>query len=479
MGMDWGRRAAGWYLAGAVLASSVHPFLPADVRPVWFVVVEASAIGPALVPLLRSPRGSRAPWWFLLVAMLLLLTGNGGYLSFHAIPASIGDAILAAGHACLLAGAVAVVIRRGRKDIGGMIDVSIVAMGVGGLIWTGLLQPRLVTLATPVSGQASLLVSVFVLAGLLGAMSRLWLVFSGRLVSLELWIAALGLALVGNVALASAQGVLTAHRPSWADVLFLVAYGCVGAAALHPSALDLMRPGPAPVDRLGTTRLVFLGTAVAASPVIAGVRQLAGLPADALLVTGGTLALVPLVMVRIGWLSAQRRDAETALVRQATTDTLTGLPNRAEFLNRLDRALASRRGEGLAVLFCDLNGFKQVNDRLGHRAGDELLAEVAARLAGSLRAGDTVGRYGGDEFLAFCPGTSRAEVLSVICPRLRAAIAEPVVLAAGPVQVGASVGIVFADGETDPDILIGRADAAMYQAKHAEDRERPLAVALA
>jgi diguanylate cyclase (GGDEF)-like protein len=473
------QRVVGCYLAGALAASFAHPFLPEDVRPAWFMIVEASAIGPTLVPLLRSPRGSRTPWWLLLLAMILLIIGNGGYLTFRVIPVGLGDTILAAGHACLLAAAVAVVVRRGRKDMGGMIDVSIVAMGLGGLLWTGMLQPRLLTMQTPMSGQASLLVSTFVLAGLLGAMSRLWRICPQRLVSLELWIVALMLALVGNVALAMAQGVLTLHRPPWAEVLFLLAYSCVGAAALHPSALELMQPGPAPVDHLGPTRLAFLGTAVALSPVIAGLRQLLDLPTDALLVTGGTVALVPLVMVRIGALAAQRRDAEVALIRQATTDTLTGLPNRAEFHTRLDRALSDRAGAGIAVLFCDLNGFKDVNDRLGHRAGDELLVMIGARLAGSLRAGDTVGRYGGDEFLAFCPDTTREEVLSVICPRLREAIAAPVQLAGGSVTVGASVGIVFADGETDPDALIGRADAAMYRAKQGHDREGPLAVAFA
>jgi diguanylate cyclase (GGDEF)-like protein len=188
-------------------------------------------------------------------------------------------------------------------------------------------------------------------------------------------------------------------------------------------------------------------------------------------------------MIRIGWLSAQRQEAERALVRQATIDSLTGLPNRLEFLARLEDALAAPRGgpdgDAVAVLFCDLDGFKDINDRYGHQAGDELLMIVAQRLSASMRVGDTVARYGGDEFLALCTGTSRHEVLRVICPRLREAIAAPVAVTGGTVTVGASVGVVFAEGVTDPATLISRADAAMYAAKQRRDREPAMAVTVA
>ena len=482
MGIPAARWAVGCYLAGVLAASFVHPFLPGDLRPAWFVAVAASAIGPTLVALRRSGAGSRTPWWLLLGALLLLVVGNGASL-IGDDPRAAGDVILTLGHACLLAGTVVLIVRRGRKDVGGMIDVSIVAMGLGAVLWTGLLQPRLVALDTSTSGQASLLVSTFVLAGVLGGLGRLWRIGTEPLVALRLLVAALVLALVGNISLAMTNGVLTSHRPPWAETLFLVAYGCLGGAALHPSAMELMRPGPAPEDQLGTMRLVFLGTAMAFAPVTAGFRQMAGLPTDGVLVAAGTLALVPLVMIRIGWLSAQRRRAELALIRLATIDALTSLPNRSEFLTRLGLALQNRRsgtaGNEIAVLFCDLNGFKAVNDRLGHGAGDELLVQVAGRLSASVRAGDTVARYGGDEFLAFCEATSREEVLRRLCPRLEEAVSVPFDLEAGRVNVGVSVGVVFASGDTDPVALIGRADAAMYEAKQRHHREVALAVAVA
>jgi diguanylate cyclase len=472
-------RPTAWYMAAALAASVVHPFLPAPVRPLWFVAVIAATVGPTVVAVRRSPAGSRLPWWLLLLALLFLMVGNGAGSVVDTARAT-GDALLTLGHAFLLAGTVVLVLRRGRKDVGGMIDVSIVAVGLGSLLWTGLMQPRLVALNIAVDGQAAILATTFVLAGLLGALGRLWRSGGQRLAALMLMVVALSCSLVGNVALAMSNGVLTIGRPPWAETLFLLAYCCLGGAALHPSALELMRPGPASADQLGATRLVFLGAAIALSPVTAGVRQLAGLPADGLLVTAGTLAIVPLVMLRIGSLAAERRRAELALVRQATIDALTGLPNRAEFLARLDATLQSSRAAGdLAVLFCDLNGFKEVNDRLGHAAGDELLAQVATRLSAAVRSNDTVARFGGDEFLIMCEATSRDDVIERLCPRLREALSDPFRLSSGDAHLGASVGIVFAGAESGLDELIDRADAAMYQAKQRHEAKVGLAVAFA
>ena len=472
-------RPTAWYMAVALAASLVHPFLPAQVRPLWFVGVIVATLGPTVVAVMRNPPGSRLPWWLLLVALLFLVVGNGvGSVVDNA--RATGDALLTVGHACLLAGTVVLVLRRGRRDVGGMIDVSIAAVGLGSLLWTGLMQPRLVALNVPVDGQAAILATTFVLAGVLGALGRLWRSGGRRLVALILMVVALSCALVGNVGLAMTNGVLTTGRPPWAETLFLLAYCCLGGAALHPSAQELMRPGPASSEHLGSTRLAFLGAAMALSPVTAGVRQLSGLPADGLLVTVGTLAIVPLVMLRIGSLAAERRRAELALVRQATIDALTGLPNRAEFLARLDATLQSSRAAGdLAVLFCDLNGFKEVNDRLGHAAGDELLVQVATRLSAAVRSNDTVARFGGDEFLIMCDATSRDDVVERVCPRLREAMSDTFHLSSGDAHVGASVGIVFADAETRLDDLIDRADAAMYRAKQRRDAKEGLAVAFA
>jgi diguanylate cyclase (GGDEF)-like protein len=457
-------------------AVALHEFLPPAARMWSYTLISASTLPPLGALVRRSGPGARRAWYMLLAAMALLAFGSWVTAAGGVAYRTVGDLVVTAGNAVLLAAALTLVVRRGRNDMGGLIDAAVALMALGSLLWACLLAPRMSAAHTPLGGQVAVLVTIFVLCGILGALSRVWFVGGRRLVSLQLLVCALLQALVGNTALAMASGSITSNRPAWVEVFFLVAYLCVGSAALHPSVHELNRPGPAPVDRLSGGRLIFLGTAMVASPLIGGARQILGLPADGLLIAVGTLAVAPFVMLRIHRLAVQREQAERALLHQATHDTLTGLPNRAELLARLATALDRERAAGrpgVVLLFCDLNGFKLVNDRFGHAAGDRLLVEVASRLRAGLRAGDMVARYGGDEFLVLCENDTPTTL-----PRLRShideALSAPIHLGGEQVQVGASVGAVTSDGVADADELIRRADEAMYSAKqqrHPNGRE--------
>jgi len=153
---------------------------------------------------------------------------------------------------------------------------------------------------------------------------------------------------------------------------------------------------------------------------------------------------------------------------QAFHDPLTGLPNRLLFADRLDRALAGarRRDAHVAVAFADLDQFKEVNDALGHDAGDRLLAEVARRLAGAVRASDTVARMGGDEFCAILSEVDGVDGARAVAERMLAALEAPFPLGGRELRVTASVGLaLFPDHAEDPGVLLQRADAAMYAVK--------------
>jgi diguanylate cyclase (GGDEF)-like protein/PAS domain S-box-containing protein len=165
----------------------------------------------------------------------------------------------------------------------------------------------------------------------------------------------------------------------------------------------------------------------------------------------------------------ERKNAEQQLVHQALHDALTGLPNRALFLDRLGLALSrlERRPGLAAVFFLDLDYFKVVNDSLGHSAGDQVLVAVADRLQQCLRDGDTAARLGGDEFAVLCDDLIDEGEGVQIAERLGAAIAaRPVSLAGRDLVVTVSIGVAFATQSSQrPEALLRDADAAMYRAK--------------
>jgi diguanylate cyclase (GGDEF)-like protein len=467
MGQDVSK-GRNWYLGVTGTLTVAHPLLPLEVRSVTYLVVSACTVVPLTALARRSEWAQARMWWILAAAMAVLTVGNavttiGG--TAMRLPAEL---LLTVGHAGLLGAAVSLVLLRGRNDIGGLLDVSVTAIGLGGLVWTALVFPRLRSLDTPQGEQATLLMSMLILLGVLGALARVWRMAETRLPALVMLLGALLLALVGNVLLTVSSGTMTTGRPGWTEMFFLLAYILVGLAPLDASVPELQRAGPAPVDRLSAGRLAFLGATLAANPLVAGLRQVLDLHADGLLLAVGTVLIVPLVMVRIGRLATERRSAEEALRHQATHDPLTGLPNRAELITRLQAALDRERAAGqpaVVLLFCDLNGFKGVNDRLGHTSGDQLLTGIGARIRAGLRAHETIARYGGDEFLVLCEEPDQAQAARRLTGYVESALAEPFALAGTQVRASCSVGAVLSDGRTGADELITRADQAMYRAK--------------
>ena len=165
------------------------------------------------------------------------------------------------------------------------------------------------------------------------------------------------------------------------------------------------------------------------------------------------------------------------LEHQAMHDQLTGLANRKLLEERLEAAIAaaSRSRRPLSVVFVDLDGFKAINDSLGHRVGDEVLAEVAARLRSVARAGDSVARYGGDEFVIVCEDAA-PDAGATIAERFRQAVRRPLERVPPRYAVAASIGVAVwepAQGSApDADLLLRTADEAMYASKALGPRPR-------
>lgn len=167
---------------------------------------------------------------------------------------------------------------------------------------------------------------------------------------------------------------------------------------------------------------------------------------------------------------SERKAAEERMRYAASFDRLTDLPNRGLFLDRLSQSLALARRERTlgALLFLDLDHFKQVNDQLGHAAGDELLIAVGRRLREVVREGDTVARLGGDEFTVILNRIREPANAAVIAGKILSALAKPLVIAGTELTIGASIGIaIYPDHGEKVDALIEAADHAMYRAKNA------------
>lgn len=183
--------------------------------------------------------------------------------------------------------------------------------------------------------------------------------------------------------------------------------------------------------------------------------------------TENELELLVFAVTQIA-LGTSRLNRQEGLQYAAQHDALTDLPNRTLLQDRIKAALAqaSRRGENVAVAYLDLNGFKPVNDSLGHHAGDELLRQVAARLKHVVRDSDTVARVGGDEFVALLTQIAGRESAERVVEKLGASLEQPFDLNGKPVRIGASIGLAIApdDGAT-PDELLKSADAEMYRTK--------------
>jgi diguanylate cyclase (GGDEF)-like protein/PAS domain S-box-containing protein len=166
---------------------------------------------------------------------------------------------------------------------------------------------------------------------------------------------------------------------------------------------------------------------------------------------------------------SDRKRMEAKLQHDALHDTLTGLPNRALFMDRLGLAFtrrSRRRGQNCAVLFLDLDRFKEINDSLGHAAGDEVLVTVAKRLRSALRPQDTAARLGGDEFAILVESILSASDIEIVASRILREMERPFELGGRSVHAGASIGVAIAGpAHAVPELLIRDADFAMYRAK--------------
>jgi diguanylate cyclase (GGDEF)-like protein len=449
------------YLVVAIVAVVAYPFSPNWAQPAIKLTISLATIPAVLVGTRQISRDRRAPWIFLVAALILINLGSIIALIPGAATTTVSQLLDATGNFLVLFGALELIRQWNRANLGSIIDASIAALAMGGLLWSIVLVPNLTPSSQRPVARFALFVVVFALSGVLGALGQM--IIQRPVPALKPLVLALALALVSDIILdvTTDRQVRTA---AW--MMTIGAYAAIGLFGLDPTARQLTTPAPTRADRLSPSRLIFLGLAVAVLPIVIGAEQLAGRASQPFLLVVSAISITTLVMLRIGQLSTLRDQAEAALRHEATHDPLTGLPNRKEFTRQVSHELIGRHAS--AIIFCDLDRFKAINDRFGHAKGDQVLVEVARRLSWCVDADDIVSRLGGDEFVVLLRNTTANDVRATNT-RIVDAVDRPILISDERVSIGITTGTAFVDqDDVDPEDLIERADHAMYLAKTIE-----------
>lgn len=384
----------------------------------------------------------------------------------------------------------------GRSDREGFVDGLAIACAIGLVLWETLVR---LPGAGELIGDAN--VALFMLlTGVLSAVVALLVRLGFTGLHHEPSAGLLLAAAVVHAAAIVALGAAGAPQPgvAWpAELLAMLSFGLLAAAAWHPSAGRLA--DPVDVEALGArvslTRLATLAVALVVPGVVTSLRTwwlvqhasgggtatTDALLTPAVMVPSSVAALVITVSViwRMWQLVQDRERARDLLRHRATHDDLTGLPNRRVLHDLLIDNLTPQGAQGRAapfvVLFMDLDGFKAINDTLGHHAGDRVLVEVSVRIREALRDDDTLVRIAGDEFVAVCSGPLDEATARAIAGRVHRRIVEPIDVNGLDVTVSASIGIALSppstgDATRDALGILRLADHAMYDAKRAGGR---------
>ncbi|BEL08645.1 hypothetical protein Q0Z83_068360 [Actinoplanes sichuanensis] len=424
------------------------------------------------VGLRRHRVTDQRPWALVIIALLLLTTANAAW--FHAalediakppdllvVPPQLG------GYVFMLAASLLIVLRHAPRDASGTIDAAVWGIALAAPLWEFAFRPRMLGAGMGTAGLFLVLTQLLVLLGICGALLRVARTSAAGRTCMNYLFASLGCTILG-IALVN-MGPVSGENASLPALCFAIGYLALGAAGLHPSVKQLSEPAPDLAPPTPRLQLGLLGTALLLIPLCGGLGQLLGQPADGLLLTIAPLLSIPLVLVRISRL-------KHALLYQATHDELTGLVNRRHLFTEMQKAIAAHAGGApgdLALIYCDLNGFKPINDEHGHEAGDAILRATAARITDAVRAGDVVARIGGDEFLIFCAEADDATARA-LGDRIARSIAVPVAWGGRDLVVTAAVGTVTRTERriVAPDELLAAADERMYADKRGSAQRR-------
>ena len=458
-----------------VAGGSVAPwFLPSPVAHSTAIVLACGAL--VLVSAVTARMVHHAPrllvaTTFLVAAASALGAHNIGSTSLSVDARNLRDAALLTAHVLLACGLLVATRRRLRTDARAVIsDGLIIGLGAWIVLWVVLLQPAL-------HGVTGLPSSTLMRGATLAVLSVILFLVATLLFSDAAPTPAVFLATVAVLALLAGEILFlvdarpgTELRAEFLSAPFVMAAGAASAMLLHPSVRSLLaparrRPTPPLMTRLVSTTASLVGPVLMLTLTDPTSRN------DRTVRVVSIVVLSTVVMARV--VQSVRSNARTQadLERNAQTDPLTDLPNRNAMLDLVTEAtqLAHGTQRQPTVLFIDVDRFKNINDSLGHSAGDDVLLEVARRLVASVPPHAAVGRISGDEFVVLDPQTETATQAVVLAETVLDSLREPLGLRQGDMFVSVSIGVAMAvrNVPLTADDILRHADTAMYRAKDA------------
>jgi diguanylate cyclase (GGDEF)-like protein len=455
-----------WPIAG-VLGCLTLVVMPEGHGPVLLPACTGSLAVLLILVGVRRNRSSRVKsWLFFALGVAFCAAGDVVHAVEDFVPGahpfpSWADACYLSGFPLMTASLYSLTRDRRVGEASRFLDAAIVATGLGLVYWVVVIDPMvgnmdastptyLATLGYPTSAVLLFAVVVRLVLRTGQRTPSFWLLTAG------------GAAMLASSAFYSLTPSL---GPLAADLVsggYLFTYLCFVGAALHPTARD---PGPQlSQDRFGPARLALLTASTLLAPAVLLTEGVYRQGRVDWLATGiGSIILFVLVMARLSGFVTTVQHQSGQLEFLAMTDGLTGLANRRRLEERLTAAVDTGP---VHLLILDLDGFKEVNDRLGHALGDRLLQAVTTRLVGVLRGSDLVARTGGDEFAVLVREATEGTV-DAIAERITAVLRQPAEVDNHHLTVAASVGVADSAGTSDPYEVMRRADVAMYAAKRA------------
>jgi two-component system, cell cycle response regulator len=433
-----------------------------------YSAVAAVAATAIFVGIRRNRPSARRAWMLIAAGQASFAIGDTIYVTQYSILGSESypgpsDLLYLASYPLMAVGLGVLVRRRTRTwHLPSILDAAILATSAGLIFWVYLISPLRASNAG--SGLATTVVAVaYPVGDLLVLTVALFLVLGAgvRPLAYYLLIGGLAMNLCTDVAYA-VQSTLGTYTGGIIDGGWLLAYGLLAVAALHPSMRLLDERSPIAAPDATWARLVALAVASLAAPAVLAVQYARADDLHVPVVVAGSALLFLLVLARMALLVAVQR-------REAITDSLTGLHTRRFFEEslRVETERMLRHGGTFGLILFDIDHFKAVNDTYGHPGGDRVLCEVARRLRSGARTGDVIARYGGEEF-GILLRDATADELAALAERIRHDVSS-VPVAVDPktvITVTVSGGIASHFARATADQVVLAADRALYAAKH-------------